>query len=72
MFGTSIAILSTLAASGRLAAQRAERPTGTIVVSNMNENTATLVAAATGRTVATLPTGEGPHEAAMSHDGWTV
>jgi YVTN family beta-propeller protein len=46
---------------------------GTVVVSNMGENSATLVDAATGRGRATLPTGEGPHEVAVSHDGrWAV
>ncbi len=45
------------------------RPRGTIVVSNMNDNTMMLVDAASGRALATLPTGEGPHEVAVSHDG---
>jgi DNA-binding beta-propeller fold protein YncE len=66
------AAVATLGSVAPLAAQRAERPTGTIVVSNMNDNTATLVAAATGRTIATLPTGAGPHEVAVSHDGRTA
>ncbi|MDF1504039.1 YncE family protein [Roseisolibacter sp. H3M3-2] len=50
----------------------AQRPTGTLVVSNMNDHTATLLDAATGRVLATLPTGEGPHEVAVSHDGRTA
>lgn len=46
---------------------------GTIVVTNMNDNSATLVDAATMTVRATLPTGQGPHEAAVSHDGrWAV
>jgi len=49
------------------------RPTGTVVVSNMNDNTAMIVDVAGGRVIATLPTGEGPHEVAVSHDGrWAV
>lgn len=44
-------------------------PAGTLVVSNMNDHTATLIDAATGRVRATLPTGEGPHEVAISRDG---
>jgi len=44
-------------------------PTGTLVVSNMNDHTATVLDAATGRVLATLPTGEGPHEVAVSGDG---
>ena len=47
-------------------------PVGTLVVSNMNDHTATVLDAATGRVRATLPTGEGPHEVAISHDGRTA
>ena len=43
--------------------------TGTIVASNMNDNTATIIDAASGRVRATVPTGEGPHEVAISNDG---
>jgi YVTN family beta-propeller protein len=54
-------------------AQSPVRPAGTIVASNMNDNTATVIDAATGRVLATVPTGEGPHEVAISHDGrWAV
>lgn len=46
---------------------------GTLVVSNMNDNTTTLLDAGTGRALATLPTGAGPHEVAVSHDGrWAL
>jgi YVTN family beta-propeller protein len=39
----------------------------------MNDNTATVLDAATGRVTATLPTGEGPHEVAISRDGrWAL
>ncbi|MEO7966842.1 MAG: hypothetical protein ABIT38_23330, partial [Gemmatimonadaceae bacterium] len=49
------------------------RPRGTLVVSNMNDNTATILDAATGTVHATLPTGEGPHEVTISHDGkWAL
>lgn len=49
------------------------RPTGTIIASNMNDHTASLIDATDGRTIATLPTGKGPHEVAVSHDGrWAV
>ena len=48
-------------------------PAGTIVVSNMNDNSATVIDAASGRVLATLPTGEGPHEVAISRDGrWAL
>jgi YVTN family beta-propeller protein len=48
-------------------------PSGTIIVANMGDNTATLLDVATKRVVATLPTGNGAHEVAVSHDGrWAV
>jgi YVTN family beta-propeller protein len=54
-------------------AQADRRPSGTVIVSNMNDNTATVLDAASGRVLATLPTGEGPHEVAASHDGrWAL
>lgn len=59
-------IVAAIAASA-LGAQ--DRPRGTVVVSNMNDNTAMILDAASGKTLATLPTGEGPHEVAVSHDG---
>jgi len=43
--------------------------TETLVVLNKAEATASLLDPATGAVVATLPTGEGPHEAAASPDG---
>jgi len=46
---------------------------GTVVVSNMNDNTATLLDARTLSTLATLPTGRAPHEVSVSHDGrWAI
>ena len=51
----------------------AASPAGTVVVANMGNNTATLIDVATKRVVATLPTGNGAHEVAVSHDGrWAV
>lgn len=44
-------------------------PTGTVVVTNMNDHTATIIDAATNATLATLATGQGPHEVAVSNDG---
>ena len=67
--GTSI-LLPTIVA---YAAAQGAGPTGTLVVANMNDNTAMILDAATGRLVATLPTGEGPHEVAISRDGrWAL
>lgn len=46
---------------------------GTVVVANMGENTASILDVASRRVLATLPTGVGPHEIAVSHDGqWAV
>ena len=48
-------------------------PAGTVIVANMGDNTATLLDVASKRVVATLPTGNGAHEVAVSHDGrWAV
>jgi len=67
-------VAGALCIAGQSAALLAQaRPTGTVVASNMNDNTATVLDASTGRVLATLPTGEGPHEVAISHDGrWAV
>ena len=51
----------------------AAAPTGTVIVANMGDHTATLIDVATKRVVATLPTGQGAHEVAVSRDGrWAV
>ncbi len=51
---------------------RAQGPTGTLIVLNKSEATASLVDLASGEIVATLPTGTGPHEGAVSGDGRTA
>jgi YVTN family beta-propeller protein len=43
--------------------------TGTLVVTNKGPATATIIDVATGRALATLPTGQGPHEVVLSSDG---
>jgi YVTN family beta-propeller protein len=43
--------------------------TGTLVITNKGPATATIIDVATGRALATLPTGQGPHEVVMSRDG---
>jgi YVTN family beta-propeller protein len=45
------------------------QPTGTLIVLNKSDSTAQFIAQPSGETVATLPTGTGPHEAAVSADG---
>jgi DNA-binding beta-propeller fold protein YncE len=50
-----------------------ETPRGTLVASNMRDHTATIIDAESGHVLATVPTGEAPHEVATSHDGrWAV
>jgi len=44
-------------------------PAATLVVANKAEATASLIDLASGEVVATLPTGQGPHEVAISPDG---
>jgi cyclase len=61
------------AVSAPPAASQQARPAGTLIASNMNDNTATLLDAASGRVLATHPTGEGPHEVTVSHSGaWAL
>lgn len=45
---------------------------GTLVVTNKTPSTATIIDVGSGRTLATLPTGAGPHEVAISSDGRTA
>lgn len=68
----ALAILALVSSAHPVHAQE-KGPAGTLIVSNMNDHTATIIDAATGRVHATLPTGEGPHEVAVSHDGrWAL
>lgn len=70
---TTFAVTIVCVALGPADAQADRRPSGTVIVSNMSDNTATIIDAASGRVLATLPTGEGPHEVAASHDGrWAL
>jgi DNA-binding beta-propeller fold protein YncE len=68
-----IAPLTALTAltAGALAAQVPAVP-GTLVVTNKTPSTVTLVDVASGRALATLPTGTGPHEVVLSRDGRTA
>jgi len=45
---------------------------GTVLVTNKAPATATIIDAASGATLATLPTGHGPHEIVLSRDGSTA
>jgi YVTN family beta-propeller protein len=63
-----------LAALGLATTAHAQRPSGDVlVVANKQDATASIIEVSSGRTLALLPTGQGPHEAAVSHDGrWAV
>jgi DNA-binding beta-propeller fold protein YncE len=45
---------------------------GTLIVTNKTPSTATIIDVASGRALATLPTGQGPHEVVLSSDGATA
>ena len=47
-------------------------PTGTLVITNKVPATATIIDVGSGTVLATLPTGQGPHEIVMSRDGATA
>ncbi|MGI9629198.1 MAG: YncE family protein, partial [Longimicrobiales bacterium] len=64
-----VTALLQLAPSVSLSAQSPDGQAGTLVVLNKGEATATFIDVASGETVATLPTGQGPHELAMTQDG---
>ena len=69
--GTIALAIALLATAARAGAQVAGL-SGTIVVTNKTPSTATIIDVASGRTLATLPTGAGPHEIAISSDGRTA
>ena len=54
---------ATASASGQVAGL-----TGTIIVTNKTPSTATIIDLASGRALATLPTGPGPHEITLTKD----
>lgn len=64
--------LTGLCLAGTLALDVSAQSPG-LVVLNKADGTASLISLASGRTIATLPVGEGPHEVAVSPDGrWAV
>jgi YVTN family beta-propeller protein len=50
----------------------AQLPAGTLVVTNKSAATASIIDIASNRVLATLPTGQGPHEIAITRDGRTA
>ena len=77
-FGFSMVVLAACSHGAQVsgapaAASSMATPSGTVIVANMGDHTATLIDVASKRVVATLPTGQGAHEVAVSHDGrWAV
>lgn len=61
----------SLAAATTLSAQ-VPGLAGTLVVTNKTPGTATIIDVGSGRTLATLPTGNGPHEVVLTRDGRTA
>jgi len=55
--------------AGSTAAGQVSGLTGTLIVTNKGPSTATIIDVASGRALATLPTGQGPHEVVVSRDG---
>jgi DNA-binding beta-propeller fold protein YncE len=55
-----------------LASSQVPALTGTAIVTNKAPATATIIDVASGATLATLPTGHGPHEIVLSRDGGTA
>lgn len=71
----AVALVALMPAAGAfsLSAQSPDGERGTLVVLNKGTSTATFIDVASGDIRATLPTGEGPHELAMTQDGrWAV
>lgn len=62
-------LLLVAATMGSIGGSWAGELSGTLVILNKAEATASLLEVSTGKVRATLPTGEGPHEAAVSPDG---
>ena len=57
---------------GEAGAEKSQGRTGSLVVANKNGNTADIIDLASGKIVATLPTGRNPHELVVSSDGRTA
>ena len=64
--------LGTSCLLGLAAATVLQAQTGTLVVLNKGANTVDIIDVASGQTLQTLPTGQVPHEAAISSDGRVV
>jgi YVTN family beta-propeller protein len=66
---TAVALLLVAAAPAPTTQKSTLEVTGTLIVLNKAEASASLLDCSTGREIAKLPTGDGPHEVAVSPDG---
>lgn len=66
---TGLLLLAVMAFPGSAAAQLPDGLSGTVVVLNKRGDDASFIDLASGRIVATAPTGVGPHELVVSSDG---
>ena len=62
-------LITLVVAAAPIASAQVKGLSGTLVVTNKTPSTATVIDVGSGRTLATLPTGNGPHEIALSSDG---
>ena len=67
----AVAMLSSPAALPTISAQPAAL-SGTLVITNKSPSTATIIDVASNKILATLPTGNGPHEVVLSANGSTA
>ena len=72
----TVRLAALMLAASSLAAQgtgpMGKSPVGTLVITNKTPATATILDVASGRVLATLPTGQGPHEVVMTRNGQTA
>lgn len=61
--------LAALTAAPRTVGGQVDGLSGTLVVTNKSPSTASIIDVLSGKTLATLPTGQGPHEVVISGDG---
>lgn len=64
-----VGIAASALFGGVPAAAQVSGLSGTLIVTNKGPSTATIIDVASGRALATLPTGQGPHEVVVSRDG---
>jgi YVTN family beta-propeller protein len=61
-------VLGLILAAASVSAAQTPGLAGTIIVTNKQPSTATIIDVASGRALATLPTGAGPHEIVLTQD----